>query len=102
MPLLSRGTQRDKLQAKVDTLGIEPRASRMLSGCDTTTPCAHLLALADVSCLRLLTTPIRFWGHGRHIAQILQSNTKGKAHTGQNGIWLQDCTEVLKNGHTGI
>ena len=26
--------------AKMDTLGIEPRASRMLSGCDTTTPCA--------------------------------------------------------------
>ena len=25
---------------KMDTLGIEPRASRMLSGCDTTTPCA--------------------------------------------------------------
>jgi hypothetical protein len=25
---------------KLDTLGIEPRASRMLSGCDTTTPCA--------------------------------------------------------------
>ena len=25
---------------KVDTLGIEPRASCMLSGCDTTTPCA--------------------------------------------------------------
>jgi hypothetical protein len=25
----------------VDTLGIEPRASRMLGGCDTTTPCAH-------------------------------------------------------------
>ena len=24
----------------LDTLGIEPRASRMLSGCDTTTPCA--------------------------------------------------------------
>ena len=24
----------------MDTLGIEPRASRMLSGCDTTTPCA--------------------------------------------------------------
>ncbi len=28
--------------AKMDTLGIEPRASRMLSGCDTTTPCAHM------------------------------------------------------------
>ena len=27
---------------QVDTLGIEPRASRMLSGCDTTTPCAQL------------------------------------------------------------
>ena len=26
---------------QVDTLGLEPRASRMLSGCDTTTPCAH-------------------------------------------------------------
>ena len=25
---------------QLDTLGIEPRASRMLSGCDTTTPCA--------------------------------------------------------------
>ena len=29
----------------MDTLGIEPRASRMLSGCDTTTPCAHVLEL---------------------------------------------------------
>ena len=28
----------------MDTLGIEPRASRMLSGCDTTTPCARLIA----------------------------------------------------------
>ena len=27
---------------QMDTLGIEPRASRMLSGCDTTTPCARL------------------------------------------------------------
>ena len=34
-----------KKLAKMDTLGIEPRASRMLSGCDTTTPCA----LADMS-----------------------------------------------------
>ena len=25
---------------KMDTPGIEPGASRMLSGCDTTTPCA--------------------------------------------------------------
>ena len=27
--------------SKVDTLGIEPRAFHMRSGCDTTTPCAH-------------------------------------------------------------
>ena len=27
----------------MDTLGIEPRASRMLSGCDTTTPCAQVV-----------------------------------------------------------
>ena len=46
-----------------DTLGIEPRASRMLSGCDNTTPCARcrqhrccvnyaLLALGLVGCVR--------------------------------------------------
>jgi hypothetical protein len=34
----------------VDTLGIEPRASRMLSGRDTTTPCAHV-------CLQALVDP---------------------------------------------
>ena len=41
----SRGVQRSgracpvfAVRQKVDTLGIEPRASRMLSGCDTTTP----------------------------------------------------------------
>jgi hypothetical protein len=34
---------------KVDTLGIEPRASRMLSGCDTTTPRAHVTSSATLS-----------------------------------------------------
>ena len=29
-------------RSKMDTLGFEPRAFRMRSGCDTTTPCAHL------------------------------------------------------------
>ena len=33
VPLLTRGVAKN-----LDTLGIEPRASRMLSGCDTTTP----------------------------------------------------------------
>ena len=31
--------------AELDTLGIEPRASRMLSGCDTITPCALIQEL---------------------------------------------------------
>ena len=34
-----------RAMAKVDSLGIEPRASRMLSGCDTTTPTALLMTL---------------------------------------------------------
>ena len=29
------------MTVELDTLGIEPKASRMLSGCDTATPCAH-------------------------------------------------------------
>ena len=33
-----------KFLQKVDTLGIEPRAFRMQSGCDTTTPCAQCIA----------------------------------------------------------
>ena len=37
---------------KMDTLGIEPRASRMLSGCDTTTPRA--LEIFSRSLLSLL------------------------------------------------
>ena len=35
--------------ASTDTLGFEPRAFRMRSGCDATTPCALLLANARVS-----------------------------------------------------
>ena len=30
---------------EMDTLGIEPKAFRMRSGCDTTTPCARLTRL---------------------------------------------------------
>ena len=40
---------------QMDTLGIEPRASRMLSGCDTTTPCAPLL-------LEVVAAFKRIWG----------------------------------------
>ena len=40
----------------MDTLGFEPRAFRMRSGCDTTTPCAleeNMLAVALTLNLRL-------------------------------------------------
>ena len=41
----SNATSKGKrcMTGSMDTLGIEPRASRMLSGCDTTTPRALLL-----------------------------------------------------------
>ena len=102
MPLLPRGTQRDKLEAKVDTLGIEPRASRMLSGCDTTTPCAHLLALADSNSTRVPTAEGRFWSHGRFLAKPLQRSGGGAARAGQDETWCWECRAVWKNGHTGI
>jgi hypothetical protein len=38
VPQVHRSNRAPSMQ--MDTLGIEPRASRMLSGCDTTTPCA--------------------------------------------------------------
>ena len=45
------------LHLGVDTLGIEPRASRMLSGCDTTTPRApwdlHMDTSYNCACLQL-------------------------------------------------
>ena len=85
MPLLPRGTQRDKLEAKVDTLGIEPRASRMLSGCDTTTPCAHLLALEGLSSMRVPPARIPSQGHGRNIIKLLQRRPKGESRKSQNG-----------------
>ena len=39
----SRASPWRGLPAKVDMLGLEPRASRMLSGCDTTTPHAQMM-----------------------------------------------------------
>ena len=39
----------------MDTLGIEPRPSRMLSGCDTTTPCALELTTVKKRCRKKRT-----------------------------------------------
>ena len=38
----------------LDTLGFEPRAFRMRSACDTTTPCAQLLARARQALIYIL------------------------------------------------
>ena len=38
---------------KMDTLGFEPRAFRMRSGCDTTTPCALEIEVPDKSTRKL-------------------------------------------------
>ena len=50
---------------KLDTLGIEPRAFRMQSGCDTATPCAHMEAATprQTSCeppTTLIIEPLHF------------------------------------------
>ena len=45
----------DRQDILMDTLGIEPRASRMLSGCDTTTPCALELTTVKERCRKKRT-----------------------------------------------
>ena len=42
------------MSASMDTLGIEPRASRMLSGCDTTTPHALDMKLGQLCLVNIL------------------------------------------------
>eukprot|EP00971_Amphidinium_carterae_P233517 4634259-Amphidinium_carterae.1 len=37
----------------MDTLGFEPTISRLRSGCDTTTPCAQIVLISKVACLRV-------------------------------------------------
>ena len=62
------------LHLRVDTLGIEPRASRMLSGCDTTTPHAldHMSSMSvspsKSSAPRngMSANPAHAWGGNMH------------------------------------
>ena len=49
-----RGFEPLRLQVSMDTLGIEPRAFRMRSGCDTTTPCARVSPETEGPAGRLL------------------------------------------------
>ena len=45
--------------AIVDTLGVEPRAFRMQSGCDTTTPCARVVGRLGRDSCRVPTVQIQ-------------------------------------------
>ena len=57
--------------SNMDTLGIEPRASRMLSGGDTTTPCALLMQSGRL--LTLLQLPLLIaCGAARLLANALR------------------------------
>ena len=62
--------------ASMDTLGIEPRASRMLSGCDTTTPRALEDVRPDVQrmCLQLLLA-VGVTAATVHLRQVKQECT---------------------------
>ena len=53
----TRHTKQCHFKTTMDTLGIEPRASRMLSGCDTTTPCAQVIAHSRPTLLPIRDRP---------------------------------------------
>ena len=74
----------DALHTAMDTLGIEPRASRMLSGCDTTTPRALEEQGHDIqpSCLHSLSAVLSSWRRGcksatLHLLWVKRTNTRG-------------------------
>ena len=76
---------------QMDTLGIDPRASRMLSGCDTTTPRAP----------RFRSTTSKWWRVERGCYRILRENKRTapripqcQAHQTGNA-W--DCTRDLQH-----
>ena len=58
------------MAASMDTLGIEPRASRMLSGCDTTAPRALLVIVwrSDCKYTRLPKTKRSLDGPHTHVS----------------------------------
>ena len=84
--------------AEMDTLGIEPRAFRMRSGCDTTTPCA-LQALVPTNML-LMTFRMQQaeWLHSanmRYIRWIKSWRSHKRGRRSKVGPWpwriLQSC-----------
>ena len=81
-PFLSPSARRTKM----DTLGIEPRASRMLSGCDTTTPRALDKWTRRLVCRRCAGAPICF---------ILRPGQGNRART-----WARRSCEIPKKKKT--
>ena len=75
---------RERLKSvDMDTLGFEPRAFRMRSGCDTTTPCAHicmatLAYLFSDKCCQLAGA-VRQCGSAARIAVFGRTSTATKA-----------------------
>ena len=72
---------------KMDTLGIEPRASRMLSGCDTTTPRAPcLLRQRGVPNWSPAPPRLQEWVLARSVA--MQSDTEGIRTPAGRAQWI--------------
>ena len=63
----------------MDTLGIEPRAFRMQSGCDTTTPCARLLSM--------LANPYRVEKEGGSGVGVISADVWNRCEMGRIGEW---------------
>jgi hypothetical protein len=98
---------------EMDTLGIEPRASRMLSGCDTTTPCArahvhshgmlsrhHPPSLSRISMRSALFTtfsPVAQWTLGRVIfrREIASGNATAKCAPCNFGVVAPLCWQHI-------
>ena len=76
---------------KMDSLGIEPRASRMLSGCDTTTPTAQLMTLLFVHPLIGFR---RASAVGLRSESGLVATSIGDAASWRSASWRQMCSRT--------
>ena len=83
---------------KVDTLGFEPRAFRMRSGCDTTTPCAQMMNPKSAR-LSAPCSSIGSCAASKHAASV--KSLRGESQRRQFG--RTGCTAtILQRGWTRI
>ena len=101
----------------MDALGIEPRASRMLGWCDTTTPCALLMSFGCLPAplrlpLRIACGAARLPAHALRRCQLWGSNPRpcelapeasGKDHSAKQALrpFPNQCLSILSQwgGH---